>query len=96
MNIGGQHLIVLGPPGAGGRARARPAVERVRKDAGQGPRAISAYLLIDGEPAGGFESQLGFFSFISWSGLDIGRDRGSPVSHYEAPFTFTGNAQGHG
>jgi len=23
-------------------------------------------------------------------GLDIGRDRGSPVSHYEAPFEFTG------
>ena len=27
---------------------------------------------------------------ISWSGLDIGRDRGSPVSHYNAPFEFTG------
>ena len=27
---------------------------------------------------------------ISWSGLDIGRDRGSPVSHYSAPFEFTG------
>jgi hypothetical protein len=25
------------------------------------------------------------FNFISWTGLDIGRDRGSPVSHYEAP-----------
>jgi len=23
-------------------------------------------------------------------GLDIGRDRGSPVSHYESPFAFTG------
>jgi arylsulfatase len=41
-------------------------------------------------PAGGFDEQLGFISFISWSGLDIGRDRGSPVSHYEAPFAFTG------
>jgi arylsulfatase len=49
-----------------------------------------ATLLIDGEAAGGFTTQLGFVSFISWSGLDIGRDRGSPVSHYEAPFTFTG------
>ena len=47
-------------------------------------------LLIDGEPAGGFTTQLGFISFISWSGLDIGRDRGSPVSHYEAPFEFSG------
>ena len=49
-----------------------------------------ATLLIDDEPAGGFETQIGFVSFISWSGLDIGRDRGSPVSHYEAPFAFTG------
>jgi hypothetical protein len=29
-------------------------------------------------------------TLISWSGLDIGRDRGSPVSHYEQPFEFTG------
>jgi len=37
-------------------------------------------------------SQLGFHTLISWSGLDIGRDRdrGSPVSHYEAPFEFDG------
>jgi arylsulfatase len=49
-----------------------------------------ATLLIDCEAAGGFDEQLGFIAFISWSGLDIGRDRGSPVSHYEAPFEFTG------
>ena len=42
------------------------------------------------EAVGGFETQVGFISFISWSGLDIGRDRSSPVSHYEAPFEFTG------
>jgi arylsulfatase len=36
------------------------------------------------------QTQLAFHNFISWSGLDIGRDRGSPVSHYEAPFAFTG------
>jgi hypothetical protein len=52
---------------------------------------FSAYtLLIDGEPAGSMQTQLAFHNFISWSGLDIGRDRGSPVSHYEAPFEFTG------
>ena len=49
-----------------------------------------ATLLIDGEAVGGFDTQHGFVSFISWSGLDIGRDRSSPVSHYEAPFAFTG------
>ena len=46
--------------------------------------------MIDGEPAGSLQTQLGFHTLISWSGLDIGRDRGSPVSHYEAPFEFTG------
>ena len=35
-------------------------------------------------------SRLGFHTLISWSGLDIGRDRGSPVSDYVAPFAFTG------
>ena len=25
-----------------------------------------------------------------WTGLDIGRDRGSPVSDYASPFAFTG------
>jgi hypothetical protein len=50
----------------------------------------TATLLIDGEPAGRFETTVGFVAFISWSGLDIGRDRLSPVSHYEAPFAFTG------
>jgi arylsulfatase len=59
---------------------------RMRRDKGHN----IATLLIDGEPAGGLTTQLGFVSFISWSGLDIGRDRGSPVSHYEAPFAFTG------
>jgi hypothetical protein len=52
--------------------------------------AVSEYtLLIDGEPVGALQTQLGFHNLISWSGLDIGRDRGSPVSHYEAPFEFT-------
>jgi len=47
-------------------------------------------LLIDGKPVGVVRSPLGFANFISWTGLDIGRDRGSPVSHYPAPFAFTG------
>jgi arylsulfatase len=47
-------------------------------------------LLIDGVPAGRTETWLGFYNLISWTGLDIGRDRGSPVSHYQAPFEFTG------
>ena len=69
-------------------------VERlVRKDPlARGSRTgVTAYtLLIDGESAGSIQTQLAFNNFISWSGLDIGRDRSSPVSHYEAPFEFTG------
>ncbi len=47
-------------------------------------------LLIDGQEAGSVRSHLSFGPFVSWSGLDIGRDRGSPVGNYEAPYSFTG------
>ncbi|HKV14122.1 MAG TPA: arylsulfatase [Reyranella sp.] len=84
MNVGGVHHIAASdrPVPAGNR---RLGV-RMRRNKGRN----IATLLIDGVAAGGFEAELGFISFISWSGLDIGRDRGSPVSHYEAPFAFTG------
>ncbi len=42
------------------------------------------------KPAGEMKTNDMFRVLISWSGLDIGRDRGSPVSHYAAPFAFTG------
>jgi arylsulfatase len=84
MNVGGVHHIATSeqPVPTGDR---RLGV-RLRRNKGRN----IATLLIDGATAGGFEAELGFISFISWSGLDIGRDRGSPVSHYEAPFAFTG------
>jgi hypothetical protein len=50
-----------------------------------------AKLLIDGEACGALDCKFGFFTLISWSGLDIGCDRGSPVSRYAAPFSFTGS-----
>ncbi len=84
MNIGGEHHLIVSdrPVPAGNRKLA----VRMRRNQGRN----IATLLIDGEPAGSFDTQNGFVSFISWSGLDIGRDRSSPVSHYEAPFAFTG------
>ena len=54
------------------------------------PSWREATLLIDGVPAGSLRTVHGFNTLISWSGLDIGLDRGSPVSHYDAPFVFTG------
>lgn len=95
LNIGGGHEIVRSdrkvPAGA---HRLGVHVERLVRDTppAKGARTgVSAYtLLIDGEPAGALQTQLAFNNFISWSGLDIGRDRSSPVSHYDAPFEFTG------
>ena len=95
LNIGGSHDIVTSdrkiPAGA---HRLGVRVERLVRETppAKGARTgVSAYtLLIDGEPAGSLQTQLGFHTLISWSGLDIGRDRGSPVSRYDAPFEFTG------
>jgi arylsulfatase len=95
LNIGGGHEIVSSDRKiTPGPHRFGVHVERLVREAppAKGSRTgVSAYtLLIDGEPAGSLQTQLGFHNFISWSGLDIGRDRSSPVSHYEAPFEFTG------
>jgi arylsulfatase A-like enzyme len=95
MNIGGEHVIVEADrPVPPGEHRLGVRVRRLTREAqptlATGPGASEFTLLIDGEPVGRLESALGFFNFISWSGLDIGRDRGSPVSHYDAPFEFTG------
>lgn len=95
LNIGGSHQIVRSDRKVPSAARRLGVhVERlVRKEApAKGSRTgVTEYtLLIDGEPVGSLQTQLGFHTLISWSGLDIGRDRGSPVSHYEAPFEFEG------
>ena len=95
LNIGGGHEIVTSsrrvPAGA---HRLGVRVDRLVRETppAKGSRTgVSEYtLLIDGEPAGSLKTELAFRSLISWSGLDIGRDRGSPVSRYEAPFEFTG------
>ncbi|MGA7804829.1 arylsulfatase [Bradyrhizobium sp.] len=95
LNVGGSHEILTSqrkvPPGA---RRLGLRVQRLLRETApaKGARTgVSEYtLLIDGEPAGRLQTKLAFHSLISWSGLDIGRDRGSPVSHYEAPFAFTG------
>jgi arylsulfatase A-like enzyme len=83
INVGGAKMTVSSEaPVAPGRR-----VLGVRMRQGDG-RSFS--LTIDGAPAGSGQTYLGFANFISWSGLDIGRDRGSPVADYAAPFTFTG------
>ncbi|HEY1752090.1 MAG TPA: arylsulfatase [Caulobacteraceae bacterium] len=87
MNVGGAHAATLSErPVPPGRRRLGVAV---RHDHDR--RLIT--LTIDGKAAGAGETRLGFHNFISWSGLDIGRDRGSAVADYEAPFAFTGRLE---
>jgi hypothetical protein len=95
MNIGGEHVILRSDqPISPGEHRLGVRVRRLTREppvtTAENLRLSEFTLLIDGVPAGRTESWLGFYNLISWTGLDIGRDRGSPVSHYQAPFDFTG------
>ncbi|MCC3305290.1 arylsulfatase [Sneathiella sp. HT1-7] len=95
LNIGGEHVVVTsGKKVAPGRRLLGLRVERLTKEEkprmGKGMGRSRYTLTIDGEDAGSVESHLGFFMLISWSGLDIGRDRGNPVGDYASPFEFDG------
>ena len=104
LNVGGHHAVLVsaGKLSAGNhklgvvvkRAPPRPASEVLPPAAaikmGPIPGAASMALTIDGEPDSTLDTPMGFATLISWSGLDIGRDRGSPVGDYAAPFAFTG------
>ena len=85
MNVGGRHATTTSD-------RTVPeGHHRLGVDVRNAPTLRTIILLIDGKPAGGGATDLGFHNFISWSGLDIGRDRGSPVADYDAPFAFSGS-----
>jgi arylsulfatase A-like enzyme len=95
LNIGGEHVVVTSDrPIPRGDCKLGVRVTRLTREAvpvmGKGMGLSEFTLLIDGVSAGSIQTPLGFATLISWSGLDIGRDRGSPVSSYEAPFEFTG------
>jgi arylsulfatase len=67
-----------------------PGHRRLGAHVRQGPEGRCFTLAIDGRRVGSLVTRLGFLTLVSWSGLDVGRDRGSPVGPYTAPFTFTG------
>lgn len=83
LNIGGQQTTVTSEPLPAG-------ARRLGVDLQQASDGRTFTLLVDGEAAGSLKTSAGFATLISWSGLDIGRDRGSPVGPYAAPFAFTG------
>ena len=93
LNIGGERTeVVSSGKIEPGDHRLGVKVRRLtsRLTAPSGPGLSEFVLVIDGESAGRVETPRGFALLISFSGLDIGRDRGSPVGDYEAPFEFTG------
>lgn len=85
LNIGGQITTLSSDQFVA------PSVRRLGVDVRQSEGEKAITLLIDGAPAGALKTTAGFAMLISWSGLDIGRDRGSPVGLYAAPFEFTGH-----
>jgi len=95
LNVGGEHTIIESErPVPTGDVRLGFRMRRSDKG-GPTPSGIGT-LLIDDKPAGSFETERIFWLMISWSGLDIGMDRGTTVSDYDrtarymGPFSFTG------
>jgi arylsulfatase len=88
INIGGQHQILSAygkvPPGD------HVLSFRAKRSGAKLGDSFRCVLAMDGTERAATDLIYGFVNFISWSGLDIGLDRGSPVSHYSAPFKFTG------
>jgi arylsulfatase len=95
LNIGGAHRLVTSEVAVPtGRRRLGFRMER-SASGGHFPHGIGT-LLIDGAPAGTMETDQIFWLMISFSGLDIGLDRGTTVTDYDGtgrfvgPFEFTG------
>lgn len=89
LSVGGHHQVVTSDrPVPAGPSTLQFSL--TREPAFGGKAMGVGTLRIDGVDSGSFETDRIFVVTISWSGLDIGRDRVSPVSEYESPFAFTG------
>lgn len=87
LNIGGSHQIIRSPnPVPAGSEKLGFQMAR----SAEGTRGVGS-LLIDGNVVASHETNNIFFLMISWSGLDIGLDRGTGVSYYSTPNVFTGD-----
>ena len=86
LNIGGSHQIVRSPePIPEGSTSLGFHMAR----APEGHHGVGT-LVIDGNAVASLDTENIFFLMISWSGLDVGMDRGTAVSHYETPNAYTG------
>lgn len=95
LNIGGTHQLVSSE--AAIPAGAIELTFRMQRSPGDGPFPHGVgTLLIDGAEVGRMATDQIFWLMISWSGLDIGLDRGTTVADYDnsgrhvGPFAYTG------
>ena len=85
LNVGGSHQMLKSDrPVPPGRHRVGVRMHRVGNEG-------TLTMFIDDTEVGQMTTSSIFWLLISWSGLDIGLDRGTPVSFYESPFAFTGD-----
>ena len=95
LNIGGHHQLVTSDRQVPSGAHQLGFRMQRSRGGGAAPSGIGT-LAIDGEEVGRFETDRIFWLMISWSGLDVGFDRGTTVSDYDGtgrfmgPFRFTG------
>ncbi len=89
LNIGGSHQVVasdqLVPAGSH-----ELSFDLVRQRGEDRTMTGVGTLLINGVAVGQMTTNDTFSTMVSFSGLDIGFDRSSPVGRYEAPNPFTG------
>ncbi len=89
LNIGGTHQLVTS------NRRITPGPHtfgfRMQRSAGGGPFPHgTGTLTIDGAPCGTLDTEQIFWLMVSWSGLDVGFDRGTTVSDYDGTGRFLG------
>ncbi len=84
LNIGGSHQVVRSEGRvASGQHEVAFTLDRTVDPA-------TGTLSVDGQAVGTMETTDIFYLLVSWSGLDIGFDRGSTVGDYAAPHRFDG------
>ena len=89
LNIGGNHQILRSvQPLTAGRHELSMRMRR-SKNADNSVNGAAA-LLVDGNEVASMQTDFIFSLMISWSGLDVGFDRGTTVGNYASPFSFTG------